>query len=352
MCTIRRFFLGMVTGLLLALTTVAPADAGRPTGPTTDGGRPTVTQKILIYGDSLTHSFNADWTWRYRLWQSLKQSQQTFDFVGPRTDVLEYTTRLYNSQGYRNPNFDRDHAALYGMQFLTGYYQPASLSLTYRPNVIVALVGGNDLLNSASVSDLETHWRQQIAKARLNNKGVDFLIVPIPHTWITGVMAYNDMLNTLATSLNTADERVVVAPMALLDGGTDTFDGAHLSTSGELKVAAVVSKGLQVLGIGNGQPVASSDPADDHTWAPQPAATVSETTMSVTWPAVTYASSENLWVRNRATGAVGVRRFVTGESATISGAAGSSYDLWLEPVKGWLPIGTTSDTIQVDIPAA
>ena len=210
----------------------------------------------------------------------------------------------------------------------------------------------NDLLNSASVSDLETHWRQQIAKARLNNKGVDFLIVPIPHTWITGVMAYNDMLNTLATSLNTADERVVVAPMALLDGGTDTFDGAHLSTSGELKVAAVVSKGLQVLGIGNGQPVASSDPADDHTWAPQPAATVSETTMSVTWPAVTYASSENLWVRNRATGAVGVRRFVTGESATISGAAGSSYDLWLEPVKGWLPIGTTSDTIQVDIPAA
>jgi lysophospholipase L1-like esterase len=340
----RQLFLHAATSLLLAAAMVSPADAAPPTS--------TSAPRILIYGDSLTHSFNADWTWRYLLWQSLTDSGQGFDFVGPRTDVVEYTTWALNSQGYRNPAFDRDHAALGGMKFLGGYYQIASLARTYRPQVIVGLIGTNDLLQrTATVADLHTHWREQIAQARNADRGVDFVLVPIPDTWIAGVVDYNAMLKDVAAELNTADERVVVASTAPLAKLSDTFDHVHLTTSGQLKVANVVSRALASIGIGSGQPTTKPDPPDDHTWGPQPAANVSGTTVTVTWPAVTYASSENVWARDRATGAVRVRRNVTGKRTTLTGTAGHSYDMWLEPLKGYLPIGTTSNTIRVDVPS-
>jgi hypothetical protein len=140
--------------------------------------------------------------------------------------------------------------------------------------------------------------------------------------------------------------------MAQLDRWLDTFDEAHLSASGQRKVANVVARALAELGVGNGEPASTPDPPDDHTWSPQPTATVDGTTVTVTWPAVTYASSINLWARDRASGATGLKRFVTGTSTTVTGLAGHSYDMWLAPVQGYLPIGTTSNTIRVDVPSA
>lgn len=198
-------FVQLVVCILLSLMAATPAEAARQTS--------TSAPKILIYGDSITHSSSGDWTWRYRLWQSLTESGQAFDFVGPRSDVVEYTTWALNSQAYRNAAFDRDHASLGGMRFLDGYYQIATLARTYRPQVIVGLVGSNDLhRRTATVADLRAHWRKQITQARFVDRGVDFVLVPIPHTWIGGVSDYNAMLTEVAAELDTADQRVIVAP--------------------------------------------------------------------------------------------------------------------------------------------
>jgi lysophospholipase L1-like esterase len=339
----------MVTGFLVAATICTPAQAApRPAPAPASSDQP----KIMLYGDSLTHSFNADWTWRYRLWQSLTEAGQSFDFVGPRNDVVEYTLWKVGSQGYRNPDFDRDHAALSGMKFMDGPYQPGVLARTFRPEVIVACIGANDLVRGDSnIDHLRDHWLKQIAQARTVDRGVDFVLVPLPQVWLAGFADYNAMLGDVATQLNTSAERVIVAPLANLDQKTDTFDGAHASTSGQRKIAATVAQALSQLGIGDGQEATAADPPDDHTWAPQPAATVDGTTVTVSWPAVTYASSENVSARDRASGAVGTRQYVQGESMTFTGVAGRSYDLWLSPVKGYLPIGTTSNTIRIDIPA-
>jgi len=340
---------GAVAGLVLATAATAtsqaadeaPAQCAAAQAPT----------RILLYGDSLTHGFSAHWTWRYRLWQSLSEAGASFDFVGPRTDVAEYTTRQWNSRQYRNLQFDRDHAALTGMRFLYRSYQLDGLALDYHPDVVVALIGANDLFSGASLDALRTLWKEQIGKARASAPGVDFVVVPLPQIWFDRFTDYNTMLGEVAAEMDAADERVVVAPLAQLDRWRDTIDQAHLSTSGELKVAGVVAKALAGLGVGSGEPASALDPPDDHTWAPQPTATVQGTTITVTWPAVTYASSVNIWVRVRATGFTAAKRKVTGTSTTLAGTAGRSYDLWLEPVQGFMPLGTTSKTIQVDIPA-
>jgi hypothetical protein len=327
-----------VTGVLFA--TAAPGSAADPE-----------PQRIMIYGDSLTHAFNSDWTWRYRLWQSLNASGTSFDFVGPRSDVVEYTTWRLGSQGYRQPNFDRDHASLVGMKFLTGYYQIGSLARAYRPDVVVGFIGFNDLRVGSSVADLEQHWRQQIADARLYDHGVDIVLVQVPQTWWNNVTQYDDMLVRLAAEFDSADERVVVTARANFNVWSDVFDYAHFSRAGDLKMAAVVAQALAQLGIGNGKLATTPDPADDHTWAPVPTASVEAGTVTVSWPSVTYASSENVFIRDDATGTTSVKKYVKGTSVTFQGSAGHTYRVILAPVRGYLPIGTTSQPIWVDIPA-
>lgn len=306
----------------------------------------------MIYGDSLSHAFNSDWTWRYRLWQSLKESKTAFDFVGPRNDVLEYTTLQQGSQGYRQPDFDRDHAALGGMRFLTGPYQLGPMVRTHKPNVVIALIGLNDVRLGSSMADLERHWRQQIAEARQSNPGVDLILVQLPHTWVTNVAAYDNVLVQLAHELDSDRERVIVTARPTFDVWSDVFDYLHLSSTGDRKMAAVVASALAELGIGNGQPATTPDPPDDHTWAPVPTASVEAGTVTVSWPAVTYATHEHVFIRDMSAGMTTVKRFVKGTSVTFAGTAGHTYRIWLAPVRGYLPIGTTSLPITVEVPAA
>lgn len=337
---LRRIFSCCLAGALSALALVAAPSAAQ-------AGAPSAPPKIMLFGDSLTQGFNGDWTWRYRVWQSLTEAGQAFDFVGPRNDVVEYTTWKLDSQGYRNPAFDRDHASLAGMKFMSGYYQLASLARSYRPDVVVGLIGVNDLLAGTSVADLEAHWRDQIAQARNVDRGVDVVLVPIPETWAAGVVDYNAMLGRLAADLDTATERVTLAPLASLSMWSDTFDYLHPTASGQRKIAASVEGGLAQLGIGSGTAALAADPADDHQWAPVPSVTVAGGAITVAWSAVTYASSENVWVHDLTAGTSGVQRYVKDTSTTFQGVAGHQYSIWLVPVKGYGAMDTSSLPVEV-----
>lgn len=43
------------------------------------------TLRLMFVGDSITHGHEADYTWRYRLWQWLRETETPFSFVGPYT---------------------------------------------------------------------------------------------------------------------------------------------------------------------------------------------------------------------------------------------------------------------------
>jgi hypothetical protein len=102
--------------------------------------------RVLLVGDSVTQGSSGDWTWRYRLWQHLAASDTTVDLVGPRDDLLTPETGAFGSQDYVDPRFDRDHAARWGMSLADLDHPIEALVSTYRPDVVVELMGVNDLV--------------------------------------------------------------------------------------------------------------------------------------------------------------------------------------------------------------
>lgn len=337
MSGVRRVASALTTSLIICLGGPAVADTTTP------------TVRIMLYGDSITQGSSGDWTWRYRLWQTLVSQSVKFDFVGPRSDVVTYSTRALGSLAYRQPYFDRNHAALWGTRFIGGYYQIATLTPVYQPDVIVGLIGLSDLYNGVPASQLIDHWREQIAAARAAKPGIDVVLVPIPHTWYAGITAYNDSLRAMAAELDTADQRVIVTSTPSFSVWSDTFDFAHPSASGERKIAAAVAEAFGNLGIGNGSLHTVDNPSAGP-WAPPLTATPDGTTIRLSWPAEGYATSENIQVVDAQTGQRKNITYVSGTSTTFSGSPAGKYFIRLAPVKGYLQLGTYSPYVYTALP--
>ncbi len=64
---------------VLALTALA--------GCATEDGDDSAT-RVLLFGDSITQGRPGDWTWRYRLWQQLRDTGRPVDFVGPAENLV------------------------------------------------------------------------------------------------------------------------------------------------------------------------------------------------------------------------------------------------------------------------
>lgn len=313
----------------------------------------TTGSRILLYGDSFTMGFSGDWTFRYRLWRHLTSSGTQFDFVGPRNDMREYVSRQLGSQGYRDSNFDRDHASLGGMTFSRPLWEVSTLVQDYQADVVVGFVGANDIVQRLQTpAQLVERWRAQIAEARANRPGTDFVLVQMPDTWFAGIPAYNAGLVALAHELDTADSRVVATDLAQFDPHTDTYDFAHPSASGERKVAALVSTTLASIGIGTGPQYDLMDPSASVAWAPTPRATVKAGVLTVSWAAVDYASSQDVHITDIAPADGGALSSetttrVTGTTWSRPVEAGHRYLVALAPVKGFLPMGTMSTPVTV-----
>lgn len=315
--------------------------------------------RIVLYGDSLTMGFSGDFTWRYRLARSLAASGTPFDFVGPRNDMLGFVSRRQFSQAYRDPGFDRDHASYGGMTFSKPLWAVSALANYYRPDVVVGLIGFNDLYqHPRTPAQLVDMWRIQIARARYWRPAISFVLVQQPQTWWYAIRVYNAGLASLARELDKPQSRVVVTATAQLDPCTDTYDSAHPSAAGERKIADSVSAALASIGVGTGpgegllDPLASSSSA---IWAPTPVVQVEEGTLRVSWAAVDYASSQDVYVEDITEGLLvgepAAPPRVTGTTWSMPAEPGHTYQVSLAPVKGYLPMGTRSEPVIAEAPA-
>lgn len=310
-------------------------------------------QRILLYGDSLTMGFSGDWTWRYRLWQSLTASGTPFDLVGPRNDMLGYVSRHQFSQDYRDPAFDRDHASYGGMTFSRPLWQLSSLANYYRPDVVVGQIGINDLLQKLRTpAQLVEMWRIQIARVRYWQPHASIVLVRQPQTWWGALRVYNTGLAALAQELDTPQSRVIITEEVGLDPYVDTYDYMHPSPSGERKIAESVATALAGLGVGSvGQLAGLVDPPSAVTWAPTPEAHIDSGILTITWPAVDYAYKQDVYVEDLTAGPPGAPvtpTRVTGTAWSMPVRPGHTYQLWLAPVKGFLPMGTQSAPVIVE----
>lgn len=331
---LRRTLAGLAGLLALA---VLPGHVALAASLVEDDG-PT---RILLVGDSVTQGSSGDWTWRYRLWQHLEDSGAPVDLVGPRDDLLDNVTGRFGSQAYADPRFDRDHAARWGMKLLDEDASVRQLVEEQHPDVVVELLGVNDLVwDHRSPEEVVGYARTFVEDVRAADPTADVVLGELPQGWVAGVPAYDAELADLAAELSTPGSRVVAAaPVTPFVQGVDTWDPAHPSASGEVKIAAGVADALARLGIGHRYPRPLPLVPDVPRPPPELRVVPGEGQATLTWQLPPGATAAYVWVRDASHDGRWTRlpEAVEGDTFTAGGLTdGDTYEFRVQAVKGWI----------------
>lgn len=295
-----------MTGALLALSgLVGVAGSGVVSTPAPAAAAEGSTTDVLIVGDSITHASVGDYSWRYFAWKHLRKVGADVDFVGPTRDPYVGEGSPWTAE-YADPGFDQDHAATWGDRIA---YRPMhdrdALLRTYLPDVVVLELGTNDLgwmrMEPDAVLPYARAW---VSSARVLAPGVDVVLVEVPWTTHQKAVTYNGLLAGLATEMNTADERVVLARAASGytmgrddDQVADTYDPVHPNTRGQVKIAAAVTDALSTLGIGRQYPRPLVFPAEGPRVVPTVTYRATDATATLSWDVPPGATSFDVWVK-------------------------------------------------------
>jgi hypothetical protein len=143
----------------------------------TGGGQP----RILIVGDSRTHGWDGDYTWRYRLWREFERQRVSADFVGSKS--LPYLGKGYTHTQYADPDFDRDHFAQAGATLHGQVQQVGPEVARQQPDLVIVASGLNDLLHGGSVADLVQDLQTFIARVRGAKSHVSIVVADTTVGW-------------------------------------------------------------------------------------------------------------------------------------------------------------------------
>ncbi len=319
--------------------------------------------RILLVGDSMTQESSGDWTWRYRLAQHLDEHGVPYDLVGPRDDLWEYVEAHDGSQDYVDPGFDRDHAARWGVHLESMDQDPpvgigysiAELVAEYHPDVVVEMLGVNDLaFGGRTPTELAAMLRDFVQEARAADPSVAVVLAQVPQPWRPDVRALNLLLGGLADELATSQAPVVVAETAGGYSLADSFDSAHPTARGELKIAAGLEDALARLGVGP----AADRPLPAVPLGPRIAPLLSASggvgRAQLSWVRSPGSHDSDVWARDATTD--GPWRVVlehqTGLGALVTGLpAGHRIQLRTAPYKGTVRAqpDTWSNVVEVEV---
>jgi lysophospholipase L1-like esterase len=234
--------------------------------------------RIMIAGDSITHQRDGDHTWRARLWEELERQQVSVDFVGPR----DTTRGIGYTPGAR---FDPDHAALGGTTVAVEKHRIRRQVASHRPDVLVVPLGHNDLGHGASPAEVAADMRAYVREARAAKPRLRIVLGTVMAARKDGRSKFrgsNRVLNEhyrhIAAELGTRRSPIVVAATAHpgWNPARDTFDGVHLTPSGEEKFMVRIAAALHHPRIG----ALPDEPRAARTrvrWDPRPAPVVTPT---------------------------------------------------------------------------
>ncbi|TCI96810.1 hypothetical protein E0W78_14145, partial [Aeromicrobium sp. IC_218] len=300
----RRSWRAVPTALAVAFATlVAPAGATSADEHGSACVAPAHGTGVMVVGDSVAHGSAGDWTWRYRLWQHLRDAGADVDMVGPRDDLVERFPGD-DDQTYADPGFDRDHASTWGAARALMVPGTGALVAACRPDVVVETLGVNDLAwLRVAPQDLARLAADGVARARAARPDVDVVLGQLPQHWLPGVPEYNALLAALEDELSTESSRVVVARAPEdFELDVDTYDLAHPSATGEVKIAASVADALAELGVGAPYP----RPLRPVPLGPRGVATLSaepgDAMAVLRWDRPDGATAERVWVRDLTAG--------------------------------------------------
>jgi lysophospholipase L1-like esterase len=231
-------------GLVIGLSCVALA-AHAATAP---------AARILLTGDSVTHGFHGDYTWRYRLAGEFTRQGVPVDFVGSRTSP--YVKAGWSSAQYAEPNFDSDHFALGGSTLRVQAEWIAAEVTTQRPDVIVLACGVNDLRNGATPAQTDLRLRAWIAAARAAKPDVRIIISPVldaidpARAWLhQAIRDYNALVAVTVPELSTPTSPVTLSDTTRgWSAQSLTAENLHPTPTGETLIAQRIAETFHHLG--------------------------------------------------------------------------------------------------------
>jgi lysophospholipase L1-like esterase len=197
--------------------------------------------KVMVVGNSITHGYEADYTWRYRIWQWFKANDVPVEFVGPYQgtsppDMAEPLNPawMHDSPATSafvepktngryaadvSPDFDSHHFSIWGFQVAQAKVLIREMAATYSPDIMLVELGFNDIgwfVNGpeGTLADMKAF----IDNARSGKRDIKFAIANIPQrTFIGGrddlpisTDKYNSMLGDACASWSTDQSPVKV----------------------------------------------------------------------------------------------------------------------------------------------
>lgn len=193
-------------------------------------------------------------TWRYRLWQHLRETYGgPFRIVGPREALYDKATDTADSYEYADPDFPRAHLAGWGegWQHMTPLIADAVRA--HKPDVLLVSLGLIDLGFYTDAEQTAENTRLFVAEARRSNPRIAIALLPvIPNVraqtdppFAAQVTRFNELLAKTAADLDEPRSPLLLAsPPPSYDINHDTYDGTHPNASGEHKIAGAFADSL------------------------------------------------------------------------------------------------------------
>ncbi|KAB1147260.1 hypothetical protein F7R91_13205 [Streptomyces luteolifulvus] len=210
--------------------------------------------RFMPVGDSMTIGSAGEHTWRYRMWQHLRETYGgPFALVGPRETLYDKATDTPTSYEYADPGFPRAHLAGWGEGWLHMAPLIGEAVRAHRADILLVSLGLIDLGFYTNAEQTADNARSFVAQARAANPRMRLVLLPvIPNVraesdtaFAAQVARFNELLAKTAADL---DERrsplLLASPPESYDIHRDTYDGTHPNARGEHKIAAAFADAM------------------------------------------------------------------------------------------------------------
>lgn len=234
--------------LLTALVTLAVAAGARPASAQT-----TPPVRIMPLGDSITHGYNVSGGYRVALEDALAAGGFAVDFVGSRSD------------GPRDLA-DRDHEGHPGWRVDQISARADEWVRTSRPEVVLLMIGTNDVLQDADVAGAPQRLSGLIDRIAAAAPSARILVASLTPLGRADreqrARSFNAAVPGIVGEKAARGLRVSFVDMhAALSSSSDLADGVHPNPSGYARMASVWFAGLEPVLAGPAQtPVAPPVP--------------------------------------------------------------------------------------------
>jgi hypothetical protein len=217
--------------------------------------------RFMPVGDSMTIGSAGEHTWRYRMWQHLRETYGgPFALVGPRETLYDKATDAPTSYEYADPDFPRAHLAGWGEGWLHMAPLIGEAVRSHRADVLLVSLGLIDLGFYTNAEQTAENVREFVVGARSANSRVRMVVLPvIPNVrassdapFAAEVARFNELLAKTVADLDEPRSPLLLAsPPPSYDIHRDTYDGTHPNASGEHKIAEAFADAMyQAWGLG------------------------------------------------------------------------------------------------------